>query len=176
MDLESELGRGSTFHFTVPLLLASVSSAPAPDHFVHRERGIRRSLHALRILLAEDNEVNQRVATTLLERMGHHVDVVPDGKQAVAAIEHAAYDVILMDCQMPEMDGYAATRAIRGMQQGASLPIVAMTAHAMPEDRRRCLDAGMSDYLAKPISGERLCALLESVGERTTRPSEPCRS
>ncbi|HEY4365253.1 MAG TPA: ATP-binding protein [Bryobacteraceae bacterium] len=162
LDLDSEPGKGSTFHFTAPLLLAS---GQMPEQAERRQRGLRRSLHALRILLAEDNAINQKVAATMLERMGHQVDVVPDGVKAVAAIEQTAYDLVLMDCQMPEMDGYAATRAIRQTDRGAALQIVAMTAHAMPEDRQRCLDAGMNDYLAKPISGERLSDLLESLSQ-----------
>jgi CheY-like chemotaxis protein len=166
LELESEPGQGSIFRFTVPLFLAPVA-ALKPRRRDRPERGIQRSLHALRILLAEDNAINQKVAVTLLKRMGHQVDVVPDGRQAVAAVEQTAYDLVLMDCQMPEMDGYAATRAIRGTARGASLPIVAMTAHAMPEDRKRCLDAGMTDYLAKPISGERLCNLVASFGVPT---------
>ena len=170
LDLDSEPGKGSTFHFTVPLLLAS---GQMPERVERHQRGLRRSLHALRILLAEDNAINQKVAATMLERMGHHVDVVPDGVKAVAAIEQTAYDLILMDCQMPEMDGYAATRAIRLTDRGAVLPIVAMTAHAMPEDRQRCLDAGMNDYLAKPISGERLSDLLESLPTPQNSFAEP---
>ncbi len=169
LELKSVPGQGSSFHFIVPLFLAP-ASVHAPEQVERRVRGLRQSLHALRILLAEDNEINQRVAVTLLERMGHSVDVVPDGKQAVAAIGRTAYDLILMDCQMPEMDGYAATREIRRMPQYAALTIVAMTAHAMPEDRRRCLDAGMDDYLAKPISGESLSDLLESVSRRALQP------
>lgn len=102
----------------------------------------------------------------LLERMGHHVDVAGDGEQALAAVRDSEYDVILMDCQMPVMDGYTAARAIRSLRGGRLLPIIAMTANAMAEDRQRCLDAGMDDYLSKPISIERLHELLETLPVR----------
>jgi CheY-like chemotaxis protein len=112
--------------------------------------------------LAEDNAINRTVAVRLLERMGHRVEVAMDGAQAVAAVSRERYDLVLMDCQMPIMDGYAAAREIRRLNLPATPPIVALTANAMAEDRRRCLEAGMDDYLAKPISLERLAALIES--------------
>jgi CheY-like chemotaxis protein len=93
--------------------------------------------------------------------MGHEVDLADDGRKAVAAVERAAYDLVLMDCQMPEMDGFAAARAIRLLDCGRTLPIVAMTANAMAGDRGRCLESGMDDYLAKPISLAKLQAGLE---------------
>ena len=104
----------------------------------------------------------------LLERMGHRVDIAGNGRHAVAAVQKVDYDLVLMDCQMPEMDGYAAAQAIRGLECGRQLSIIAMTAHAMPEDRRKCLDAGMDEYLAKPISAERLYDLVEQFGGRRT--------
>jgi CheY-like chemotaxis protein/HPt (histidine-containing phosphotransfer) domain-containing protein len=112
------------------------------------------ALAGVRILVAEDNSVNARLATTLLTRFGALVDVAGDGLEAVEAIRQGAYDVILMDCQMPEMDGFEATRQVRVLE--ASLgrrrtPIIAMTANAMTGDREHCLEAGMDDYLAKPV-------------------------
>jgi signal transduction histidine kinase/CheY-like chemotaxis protein len=104
-----------------------------------------------RVLLVEDNRVNQKVALGMLERLGCQVTTADNGREAVALFEPGRYDLILMDCQMPEMDGYAATAAIRGRQDGKHIPIVALTAHAMEGDREKCLAAGMSDYLAKPI-------------------------
>ncbi len=110
-----------------------------------------------RVLVVEDNRVNQTVARALLERMGHRVDVAADGLEAVAMWTADAYDVVLMDCQMPQLDGFGATERIRGLEAGGGrVPIVAMTASAMPGDRERCLGAGMDDYLTKPIRSDEL--------------------
>jgi CheY-like chemotaxis protein len=107
----------------------------------------------LYILLAEDNLVNQKVACKLLERRGHDVTVVNNGAEALSALEQRAFDLILMDIQMPEMDGLEATRQIRGRERstGIHVPILAMTAHAMKGDKERCLAAGMDGYISKPI-------------------------
>ena len=118
----------------------------------------------LRILLAEDNVVNQEVAAAMLRRRGHHVDVVGDGTEAVAAVEKSTYDVVLMDMQMPEMDGFEATAAIRTLPQGAGLPIIALTAHALAGERERCLEHGLNGYLAKPVKAQELFATVESWG------------
>jgi two-component system, sensor histidine kinase and response regulator len=115
----------------------------------------------LRILVAEDNKINQEVAKHTLKKLGHRADVAANGNEAVAALQQIPYDLVLMDCQMPELDGYEATRAIRrGEGSARHVPIIAMTANAMPGDRERCLAAGMDDYIAKPFQLEALRAVL----------------
>jgi len=159
IEVESTPGAGSAFSFTVrmPVAAAADSMQRAPAG------ALPRSLLQLRILVVEDNAVNRLVAIRLLERMGHHAEAVCDGQQAVAAVQRNAYDLLLMDCQMPVMDGYAATRAIRGLEHGQRIPIVAMTANALADDRQRCLDAGMDDFLSKPVSTQQLYSLLEAL-------------
>jgi CheY-like chemotaxis protein/HPt (histidine-containing phosphotransfer) domain-containing protein len=116
-----------------------------------------------RLLLAEDNPVNQRVAVHMLNKLGYAVEVVDNGALAVAAVAGGNFALVLMDCQMPEMDGFAATAAIRSAEaQSRHLPIVAMTANAMQGDRERCLAAGMDDYLAKPIDISLLAEMLSA--------------
>jgi PAS domain S-box-containing protein len=124
-----------------------------------------RAGQALRLLLAEDNPVNQRLAVSLLEKRGHQVTVVGNGREALAALDTRAFDAVLMDVQMPEMDGFEATAAIRAREAatGVHTPIVAMTAHALKGDRERCLEAGMDAYLSKPIRAEQLFAVLERL-------------
>jgi two-component system, sensor histidine kinase and response regulator len=119
----------------------------------------------LRILLAEDNKVNRMVATQLLVKRGHTVVTAVNGAEAVAAAERGDFDLILMDVQMPEMDGYEATAAIRRLQAGRNIytPVIALTAHAMKGDRERCLLAGMDEYVAKPISAGELFAKMERL-------------
>jgi CheY-like chemotaxis protein len=125
-----------------------------------------------RILLAEDNIVNQKAATGLLRRMGYGADVVDNGRAAVDAWRTGRYDLILMDCQMPELDGYEATREIRRLEAGASrVPIIALTAHAMKGAAQRCRDAGMDDYLSKPIDRKALANCLSQHLESAARES-----
>jgi CheY-like chemotaxis protein len=117
----------------------------------------------LRILVAEDNPVNQAVARRLLQKRGHIVTTVDNGREALAAVERGTFDLILMDVQMPEMDGLEATAAIRRREQGSGvhLPILAMTAHAMKGDEEQCLAAGMDGYIAKPVHSEELLATID---------------
>src|SRR4029079_15391766 len=117
-----------------------------------------RAGRALRLLLAEDNPVNQKLALRLLEKRGHSVVVASNGEEALKAIEQHAFDLLLMDVQMPVMDGFEATAAIRARERGSGshLPIIAMTAYAMKGDRERCLEAGMDGYVSKPIQPREL--------------------
>jgi signal transduction histidine kinase/CheY-like chemotaxis protein len=119
----------------------------------------------LHVLLAEDNAVNQRLAASLLERRGHKVTIAANGREALDAVRQQAFDVVLMDVQMPEMGGFEATAAIRALERdnGSQLPIIAMTAHAMKGDRERCLAAGMNEYLTKPLDPRQLCLLVEEM-------------
>jgi CheY-like chemotaxis protein len=130
----------------------------------------RRRMH---ILLAEDNPVNQQVAATMLRKRGHTVEIVGDGAAAVAAARTAAYDVVLMDIQMPEMDGFAATEAIRAMPERAGLPIIALTAHALSGERDRCMSHGMTGYLTKPFRSHELFGLVEGWAEPPSEAPAP---
>jgi CheY-like chemotaxis protein len=134
--------------------------APA-THAAPREA--RQPRWGLRILLVEDNKVNQMLAVALLRKRRHEVTVADDGRKAIALIERSDFDIVLMDVQMPEMDGLEATRLIRDMESESTrrLPIIAVTAHTMDEDRQRCLDAGMDDYVRKPIDPAELEAAIE---------------
>src|SRR5579864_4943113 len=129
----------------------------------------------LRVLVAEDNPVNQRLATRLLEKRGHRVVVAANGREALEALEKEAFDLVLMDVQMPEVDGLEATAAIREKEKasGAHLPIIALTAHAMKGDRERCLDAGMDGYLPKPIRAQDLDEILDNYVSRKMLSNHP---
>jgi len=154
----------SSLHDALVSVLAGGTIAPATRAPERTAPGTDLATrHPLRILLAEDNAVNQKLAIRLLARMGYAADVVGDGAQAVNALSRETYDVVLMDVQMPELDGLEATRQIRALWPGRELQIVAMTANAMAEDREACLAAGMDDYVSKPIRVEELVAALERV-------------
>jgi CheY-like chemotaxis protein len=120
------------------------------------------------VLVAEDNPVNQVVARTQLERLGCQVTVAANGREALAAVERGGFDLVLMDCQMPEMDGFEATRALRA--HGCRLPIIALTANGLAEDRERCLAAGMDDYVTKPVTATTLRTALERWTRERARP------
>jgi PAS domain S-box-containing protein len=176
IEVESAPGRGSTFRFTARLEKPSaIPAVPGtrflpeslPDRVSPGGKGDTGIFSAFRILLAEDNPVNQAVATAMLNYFGCHIDVVEDGLGAVDAWASRHYDLILMDCQMPRMDGYEATREIRkrerlgeGKSRYRRVPIVALTAHALEGDRRACMDAGMDDYLSKPYKADQLHSIL----------------
>jgi len=150
LTVASELGKGATFGLMLPLPLAAEGD---PVNVTPRFEGAQTSAKCRRVLIAEDNAVNQKIGVRLLEKCGCRVDLAANGREAVEMAGRFPYDLIFMDCGMPEMDGYAATKAIRAQQLEASrTPIVALTAHAIAGTREQCLATGMDDYLAKPVS------------------------
>jgi signal transduction histidine kinase/ActR/RegA family two-component response regulator len=162
IGVDSRPGSGSTFWFelTLPAVAAPATTRPAAVP------ALRAAAGAPLILVAEDNPTNQLLAARLLESLGYETDVVGDGRAAVAAVAEKRYAAVLMDCQMPELDGYDATRLIRGAERGTDhLPIIAMTANSMPGDREKCLGAGMDEYVSKPI---RVAALADALARQTT--------
>jgi CheY-like chemotaxis protein len=165
IGVESRPGDGSTFWFTASLTPASsppASGPPAPKVEMPQPRG---GSPKLRILLAEDNKINQLIAVRLLEKQGHCVETVDNGQDAVSRASGGRFDVILMDVQMPGMDGIQATAAIRENERraGTHVPIVALTAHAMAGDRQRFLASGMDEYLAKPLRASDLFETVAAV-------------
>jgi signal transduction histidine kinase/ActR/RegA family two-component response regulator len=170
IGLESEEGVGSTFWFTVPLV--QDDGRAAPEKAAEAAGAVRAPAPRMRLLLAEDNAVNQVYIATLLRKAGHSVDIVEDGAAAVEAVERNGYDAVLMDVHMPNMDGIAATAAIRRLAGDRSgIPVIALTANAMQGDRERYLDSGMTDYVSKPIQvGELAAALSRSTGRDVAIP------
>ncbi len=153
MGVNSKPGQGSTFWFEIPYLLVTQTSDERNDELEHE----LTLLPGARILLAEDNEINQIVAVKQLEALGKEVDVAANGNEVLQALAKCDYALILMDCQMPELDGIETTRTIREMgYTHTDLPIIALTAHVFDEDREHCIDAGMNDFLSKPLSLEQL--------------------
>ncbi len=182
IGVESVLGQSSTFWFRARLTACSPPDTRGAEALgaAELERALTESASPtasaqgppdVRILIAEDNIVNQKVAVRMLEKLGYRADVAANGHEVLEALERTSYDLILMDCQMPEMDGYEATAAIRAREvdSGQHIPIVAMTANAMQGDSEQCLQAGMDDYTSKPIQRETLMALIQ----RWTTPDTP---
>ncbi len=152
-------------------VLAGPEETATPE--VVTRHTIAESRRAVRVLLAEDNPVNQQVAVAMLVKRGHEVHVAGNGREAVDAITQREYDVVLMDIQMPEMDGFEATHAIRALPKGKDLPIIGLTAHALSGERERCLSHGMTDYLAKPFKAHELFALVEGTAEPKRPAPQP---
>ena len=170
--LTKPVSQAELFEAISRVLGASPSKSDSPEPI---RRQIVPKATRLRVLLAEDNAVNQKIACRFLEKEGHHVTLASDGRQALAAIERENFDVVLMDVQMPEMDGFEATAAIRALERdtGKHLPIIAMTAHAMAGDRERCLAAGMDNYIAKPINARALIEVLQQFSDAAREQASP---
>ncbi|MGJ5815172.1 two-component regulator propeller domain-containing protein [Paludibaculum fermentans] len=162
LTVESALGQGSVFSFTLPLKLAAFGGV-APSEAVAGSQPFAAG-HSVRVLLAEDHQINQLVVIRLLQKRGHHVTAVNNGEEAVAAATAGAFDLILMDMQMPVMDGLQAAQLIRALPGPASrVPIVALTANALGAAQEECRAAGMDAYLAKPVTAEDLYHVVETV-------------
>jgi signal transduction histidine kinase/CheY-like chemotaxis protein len=158
---ESEWGRGSTFTLVIPM-----EPAAPPENELAAAAPAKETHHygsQARVLLVEDNLVNQKVVIAVLRKKGYYIDIAGDGKQALALLESAAtpYSVVLMDVQMPVMDGMEATRVLRRDRRWENLPVIAMTAHAMNGDKEKCLEAGMNAYIAKPVQPAHLISMIE---------------
>ncbi len=174
IGVESKEGIGSTFWFTT--VFEKQSAMPGSDgdgaalaseedalHSIAWPTISENSKHKIRILVAEDNPVNQKVAQAILKKMGLRANVVANGQEAINELQNIPYDLVLMDCQMPEIDGFEATRCIRKNAAGVlnpRVPIIAMTAATMQGDREKCIDAGMNDFIAKPVQPGDLAKIL----------------
>jgi signal transduction histidine kinase/CheY-like chemotaxis protein/HPt (histidine-containing phosphotransfer) domain-containing protein len=170
LGVESQAGKGATFWFSVGLRVSYANDSKSPRMQtsnvsdsadpVTAQNGQLKS----RILLAEDNDINLEITRTMLESAGFEVDSVANGHEVLAAVERTPYSLILMDCQMPDMDGYDAAKSLR--ERGVEIPIVALTANAFAQDRERCIKSGMSDYLPKPINENTLIQMVNKcLGE-----------
>ncbi|MGC8605168.1 MAG: response regulator, partial [Desulfomonilaceae bacterium] len=150
------------------LIAKAIKKAPDDEHkpSLTTRHSLRERKRFLKVLLAEDNVINQKLAATILQKMGHNVTIAQNGKEALRKIEKSHFDIILMDVQMPEMDGFQATRAIREKERatgGGHTPIFAMTAHAMSGDREKCLAEGMDGYISKPINAQELLEQIDKL-------------
>jgi CheY-like chemotaxis protein len=175
IEVDSKPGHGTTFRFTLPLRVVErpAEAAEAPPGLRVLDPRLAERL-PLRILVVEDNAVNQRIAVEILQGLGYRPALATDGHEAIAALERRPYDLVFMDVQMPGMDGLEATREI--IRRSVRRPrIVAMTAHALSGDRETCLEAGMDDFIAKPVQISQVRAAIERWGESSIRvlPPEP---
>jgi CheY-like chemotaxis protein len=172
--VESRVGGGSAFHFCLPLTVPA--AVPADEDKPSRRRTALRAKNRLRVLVADDNPANRLLVARILEKRGHAVCQAGDGREALAMTQREKLDVVVMDAQMPEMDGLQATREIRARERTTEthVPVIALTASAMSGDRERCLAAGMDGYISKPISAQELLTLVETLGSQTrlAKPSD----
>jgi CheY-like chemotaxis protein len=158
LTLLSDLGKGSQFDFIVDLKVIPNLAEPVTA----AENGPTPRVTSANILIVEDNPTNQLVLNSILKKLGHQTTIAENGVKALEILANAEFDLILMDCQMPEMDGFEATRAIRSGNRQKNIPIIAVTANVMEGDEQRCLDAGMNDYMKKPIKKE---LLMEKISQ-----------
>ncbi len=165
--VESRAGQGTTFRYTT-LVLPAIQREQAESAVTGVSKPEARASGPKRILVADDNEINQVVACKFLQKLGFEVEVARNGPEAVEAASRTPYDAILMDCEMPEMDGYDATRAIRQRETGQDrhIPVIALTGHASAEDERVCVDAGMDAVLTKPVTLPALRGILDRILRR----------
>jgi two-component system sensor histidine kinase/response regulator len=165
INVDSTPGQGSIFRIILPLMLDSERGLTAPVHTAgNLEEGkpidvVDRKAAPVNILLAEDNKINQKLITAIIKKAGFKIDIVENGREAVERVKNNSYDLVLMDLQMPEMNGLDAAKAIReaGFYE---IPIIAMTASAFARDRKMCLDAGMNDFIAKPLKQAELLDMI----------------
>jgi CheY-like chemotaxis protein len=163
--VESQLGKGSTFHFAIPAEAISHRIFSAEQSAISQAIDQSKDHYGLRILLAEDNVVNQKVMLRMLDKLGYSADVAANGQEVLEALELQPYDVVLMDVQMPEMDGIEAAKKIREIWPRGQPKIIAITAYALQGDREKCIAAGMDDYISKPVKLEELREILESSNQ-----------
>ncbi len=164
--VESEIGQGSRFFFTIELALGDAGQIATEPMEEKQDLGLRGA----KILLVEDNELNQELAIALLEREGVLVTSVWNGQEALEMLQKEHFDGVLMDMQMPVMDGYVATREIRKLPQYKTLPIIAITANVMAEDRKKAVAAGLNDHIGKPFKKHEMFRTIA----RWITPSQPC--
>jgi CheY-like chemotaxis protein len=174
MGVETKVGTGSTFWFTLTLSTEETIPSVRNEPSLELPEAVEAP-QAKRILIAEDNEINRRIALRILEKSGFAAEAVGNGRLALEALKHDHYDLVLMDVQMPEMDGFEATTAIRNLASAVrEIPIIAMTANAMAGDREKCIASGMDDYISKPVSLPKLQSALDKwIQKRPTTPESP---
>jgi CheY-like chemotaxis protein len=172
--VESEVGRGSAFHVELPMAAAGpVEAAEAEASEATSATSGGQEMPA-RVLVVEDNPVNQQVVAGLLGRRGYRTSAVNNGREALAALETGTFDLVLMDVQMPELDGLETTRLIRQDKRWLTLPIVGLTAHATAGDRERCIEAGMNEHVAKPVRLAALLGIVRKYAAAAGEPLSPC--